>query len=211
MTTQKRRTRKKEDGNINFIESLNLRNVTYCKRKRGFIKKAMELSVLCGQKISLLIYDERKNKMVSYHTTGFEPEEACSILRKHRQMKNKKLEVYSEENYDHFVVNPSIEEHNNPFLIFNVENATRDSHALRSEITANQTDSSKNEQLDVQSKEETVSFKEKNSNSPVLNQFSLQTTTDEDYKSIFKSAVEPPISKVEEQFNHVNKKLIDLA
>ena len=61
-----RQARKKQDGTLNFIESLNIRNVTYCKRKRGFIKKAIELSVLCGQKISLMIYDDRKNKLVTY-------------------------------------------------------------------------------------------------------------------------------------------------
>ena len=118
-----RKKRQKEDGNIQLIQSLNLRNVTYCKRKRGFIKKAMELSVLCGQQMSLLIYDERKNKMVSYLTSGFKHETALSIFQSHKLQKNKKLEVYNEENYDHFVVNPTIEDYNNPFLIFNVEKA----------------------------------------------------------------------------------------
>jgi hypothetical protein len=120
-----KRTRKKQDGNMKYIENLNLRNVTYCKRKRGFIKKAMELSILCGQKISLMIYDDRKNKLVTYNTENFTHQTALNIDRKHRAEKNKKLESYSDKDYNHFVVNQSIEEVNNPFLIFNIENCSK--------------------------------------------------------------------------------------
>ena len=34
------------------------RNVTYCKRKKGIIKKAMEVSILCGQEVLVVLYDE---------------------------------------------------------------------------------------------------------------------------------------------------------
>ena len=120
-----KRTRKKQDGNVQYIENLNLRNVTYCKRKRGFIKKAMELSILCGQQISLMIYDSRKNKLVTYNTDDFSHQKALEINLRHLAEKNKKMESYTDKDYNHFVVNQSIEDTNNPFLIFNVENCRK--------------------------------------------------------------------------------------
>lgn len=48
---------KKQISECTPIENKALRNVTYCKRKRGLIKKAMELAMLCEQQISLVIFD----------------------------------------------------------------------------------------------------------------------------------------------------------
>ncbi len=45
------------------------RNVTYCKRKKCLVKKAMEISILCGQEVSLVIHDKRKNKLIVYRST----------------------------------------------------------------------------------------------------------------------------------------------
>ena len=33
------------------------RNITYCKRKKGLLKKAIELSILCNQHIYISIFD----------------------------------------------------------------------------------------------------------------------------------------------------------
>lgn len=39
------------------IENKNQRSVAFCKRKRGFLKKAIELSRLCDQQIFMVMYD----------------------------------------------------------------------------------------------------------------------------------------------------------
>ena len=49
-----------------IIEDKNQRNVAFCKRKRGFLKKAIELSRLCGQKIFLVMYDPDKGKLIQF-------------------------------------------------------------------------------------------------------------------------------------------------
>ena len=40
--------------------------MTYSKRKKGLIKKAIELSSLCGQDIYLIIFDKEKQKLVEF-------------------------------------------------------------------------------------------------------------------------------------------------
>ena len=50
--------RKKINKKIEPIASTSSRNLTYSKRKKGLLKKAMELSILCGQKMFMVIFDE---------------------------------------------------------------------------------------------------------------------------------------------------------
>ena len=42
------------------------RYVSFCKRKRGFLKKAIELSCLCDQYIHVTIFDKTKQRLVEY-------------------------------------------------------------------------------------------------------------------------------------------------
>lgn len=57
------------------------RRITYSKRKKGIIKKAFELSQLCGQQIMLAIYNNTNNKLVIYQSTKeFNPTKVNELL-----------------------------------------------------------------------------------------------------------------------------------
>ena len=43
------------------IKNERTRQVTYYKRKKGLLKKSMELSLLCGVKVFLTIIDKKEN------------------------------------------------------------------------------------------------------------------------------------------------------
>jgi len=51
---------------INYITDEKLRQVTYCKRKKGLLKKAMELSLLCGSNVLLIIRDTNSSRTTLY-------------------------------------------------------------------------------------------------------------------------------------------------
>ena len=51
---------------ISKIQDKSKLNVTFQKRKRGLLKKAIELSSLCEQEILMFIYDKQKNRLVHY-------------------------------------------------------------------------------------------------------------------------------------------------
>ena len=49
---------------IETIKEERIRQVTFYKRKRGLLKKAMELSLLCNAKCFLCITDKNENIMI---------------------------------------------------------------------------------------------------------------------------------------------------
>ena len=50
------------------IEDKCSRNVTYCKRKKGLLKKVIEFSMLCDLDIYLLVHDKNKHRLVTYQS-----------------------------------------------------------------------------------------------------------------------------------------------
>lgn len=56
----------KRYSSMRLIENLNKRKIALSKRKKGIIKKAMELSILCGADVVIMIYDQNSQKNVKY-------------------------------------------------------------------------------------------------------------------------------------------------
>ena len=76
------------------ITDKNSRKVTYTKRKKGLIKKAMELSILCEQNIFLAILDKETDKLVIYTSSPqFDVVEVANI---YPQLANR-------DNHEHYV------------------------------------------------------------------------------------------------------------
>lgn len=49
---------------IDKIENHTQRLYAYAQRKRGLLKKAMEISILCEQDLYLVFYDKKDKKLV---------------------------------------------------------------------------------------------------------------------------------------------------
>jgi hypothetical protein len=96
---------KKKLESITKIQDKNSRNVTYCKRKRGLIKKAMELSKLCDQQIYMAVFDKEKQRLVEYRST---PDFTCKLvhhLSKEKYKQYVRLERYDNTHYPSFEKN----------------------------------------------------------------------------------------------------------
>ena len=72
---------KKRITSYSHIEDKVCRTVTYNKRKRGLLKKAMELSHLCSQQVLVAIYNNQNHKLVLYQSTpDFSPTKVNHLL-----------------------------------------------------------------------------------------------------------------------------------
>ena len=78
-----------------YIEEKQNRRITFLKRKKGLIKKAMELSFLCNQKVSITIYDENKKTFMIYRSSDDYNFEYQTKLCSSSSM----IELYNNEDY----------------------------------------------------------------------------------------------------------------
>lgn len=91
---------KKKGIQYKEIEDSWNKTITYNKRKRGFIKKAMELSVLCGQQILVAMYNNQNNKLVIYQSEDdFSPAKVHNLLSS-EMTKNNMYEEHTNADLD---------------------------------------------------------------------------------------------------------------
>ena len=88
---------------IKLVANKNQRNVTYSKRKRGILKKAIELSVLCAQDIYLVIFDKEKQKLIEFQSSPEFSNQVVSQLTMKDIALHFKHEKYMNMDYDKFL------------------------------------------------------------------------------------------------------------
>ena len=59
---------KRKYEKIEKIENINNRNITFIKRAKGLLKKAMELSILCDQDVFMYVYDNKKKRVIHFNS-----------------------------------------------------------------------------------------------------------------------------------------------
>ena len=91
---------RKKTKKMELIMNTNIRNTTYSTRKRGLLKKAMEISMLCAQNIFMVMFDPTKNKIVIYRSSNDLDSTKIDDLFNGAHMRTAHVEYYTDDNYD---------------------------------------------------------------------------------------------------------------
>ena len=84
---------------IDKIENHTQRLYAYAQRKRGLLKKAMEISILCEQDLYLVFYDKKDKKLVQLSSSeDFNLEAINHLINPELRDQMKSVEIY--ENAD---------------------------------------------------------------------------------------------------------------
>ncbi|QHO04393.1 Floral homeotic protein AGAMOUS [Arachis hypogaea] len=63
---------------IKRIENTTNRQVTFCKRRNGLLKKAYELSVLCDAEVALIVFSSR-GRLYEYANNSYFPSQKSHL------------------------------------------------------------------------------------------------------------------------------------
>ncbi|XP_057999443.1 agamous-like MADS-box protein AGL15 [Hevea brasiliensis] len=69
--TEERKTMGRGKIEIKRIENVNSRQVTFCKRRNGLLKKAKELSVLCDAEVAVIVFSNT-GKLFQFSSASME-------------------------------------------------------------------------------------------------------------------------------------------
>lgn len=87
---------------IKKIEDRVAKEYAFAQRKRGLIKKTIELGILCELDISLTIYDPQKKILIEYNTREFTHERIKALrksdLSQHQVFYDEDLEALNRKN-----------------------------------------------------------------------------------------------------------------
>ena len=85
-----------------LIEFENDRNIAKCKRRKGLLNKAIELSRMCNQQILLVVFDPATDKVVKLQSSeDFTFGQAYKALYRARKAKlPSQLDCYTNDDYD---------------------------------------------------------------------------------------------------------------
>ena len=88
------------------IDDHGKRNIAYCKRRKGIVKKAIELSKMCTKKIFMAIHDEKTGRIMVYQSdASFTAKAVDNIMTK---AKPKSVELVTNDDYDKLKVSETL-------------------------------------------------------------------------------------------------------